>query len=77
MNNLRDKGLLIRFGLQLRKLRQAKGMTQEELANTCDLEKSQVYRIEKGKINATLTTLGALAGGLEMTISGLLELPEA
>lgn len=74
MNNLRDKKLLIRFGSHLRKLRLARGMTMEELANTCDMEKSQVYRIEKGKINATLTTLNALAEGLEVPLNSLLEI---
>jgi transcriptional regulator with XRE-family HTH domain len=74
MNNLRDNKLLEEFGLHLRKLRRAKKMTMEELANTCDIEKSQVYRIEKGKINTTLTTLRALADGLELSISELLSI---
>lgn len=73
MNNLRDKTLLEAFGNHLKKLRLAKGMTQEELAYACDIELSQVYRIEKGKINATLTTLGALATGLEMPIDEILK----
>jgi len=73
MNNLRNPKLLDKFGKHLKALRTAKGMTQEELAYASDMELSQVYRIETGKINATLTTIEALAKGLETTIGELLK----
>jgi transcriptional regulator with XRE-family HTH domain len=73
MNNLRDKKLLERFGAHIKELRLAKGMTQEELAFACDIELSQVYRIEKGKINATLTTIQTLAKGFEITIEEIMK----
>jgi transcriptional regulator with XRE-family HTH domain len=73
MNNLRNKKLLDKFGASVKKLRLAKGLTQEELAYACDMELSQVYRIENGKINATLSTIEALAKGLEISISELLK----
>ena len=40
----------------------------EQLAIEADMEISQVHRIEKGKINPTLTTLNALAKGLGITL---------
>jgi transcriptional regulator with XRE-family HTH domain len=73
MNKLRNPELLEKFGQHLKNLRTAKGMTQEELSYACDMELSQVYRIEKGKINATLTTLEALAKGLEISVGELLK----
>ena len=73
MNNLRNPKLLERFGAHLRVLRLARGMTLEELAFACDMELSQVYRIEKGKVNATLTTIEALSKGLEISIGELLK----
>lgn len=73
MNNLRNPELLGKFGKHLKAMRTAKGMTQEELAYASDMELSQVYRIETGKINATLTTIEALAKGLDTTIGGLLK----
>jgi len=47
-------------------------MTLEQLAFEADIELSQVHRVEKGKINPTLTTLMALAKGLDITLAELM-----
>jgi transcriptional regulator with XRE-family HTH domain len=47
-------------------------MTMEELAFACEVEYSQISRIERGKTNTTLTTLDALAKGLGLTMEDLL-----
>ncbi len=72
MNKLRDKKVLEQFGQKLKDLRLEKGLTLEQLAFEADIELSQVHRVEKGKINPTLTTLIALAKGLNISISELL-----
>ena len=72
MNNLRDKELLIKFGDRLKTIRNERNMTLEQLAFAVDIEISQVHRIEKGSINPTLSTLSALAKGLEMSIADLI-----
>lgn len=72
MNNLRNKELLIQFGERVRTLRLASGLTLEELCYKAEVELSQIHRIEKGKINPTLSTLVAIAAGLEITVSELL-----
>lgn len=72
MNNLRDQKLLEKFGKHIRTLRLEKKMTMEELAYACEVEYSQISRIELGKTNTTLTTLDALAKGLEITMQQLL-----
>ena len=71
MNNLRNQGTLEKFGENLKTLRIAKGLTLEQLAFEADIELSQVHRVEKGKINPTLTTLIALAKGLGITLAEL------
>lgn len=71
MNNLRDKEILTVFGNKLKELRTSKGLTLQELAFEADMEISQVHRVEKGKINPTLTTLNALAKGLGITLAEL------
>ena len=71
MNNLRNKETLEYFGNKLRALRTSKGFTLEQLAFEADMELSQVHRVEKGKINPTLTTLNALAKGLGITLAEL------
>ena len=68
MNNLRNTDQLIKFGNHLRALRTSKKMTLERVAFGADVEISQIYRIEKGKINPTLTTLIAISKSLEMNI---------
>ena len=72
MNNLRNKELLIQFGERVRTLRLASGLTQEELCYKAEVELSQIYRIEKGKINPTLSILAAIATALEISIAELL-----
>jgi DNA-binding XRE family transcriptional regulator len=72
MNNLRDKELLIKFGNRLKTIRNERNMTLEQLAFASDIEISQVHRVEKGSINPTLSTLSALAKGLNMTIAELI-----
>ena len=57
-------------------LRTSKSFTLETLAYASDIEVSQVHRIEKGKINPTYTTLLALAAGLGITISELVNIPD-
>lgn len=45
------------FGRNLRKMRLKRKMSMQKLANLADLEMSQVYRIERGKVNAKLSTI--------------------
>jgi transcriptional regulator with XRE-family HTH domain len=71
MNRLRNKEELIVFGEKLKGIRLSKCFTLEQLAIEAEMEISQVYRIEKGKINPTFTTLTALARGLGITIGEL------
>ncbi len=72
MNNLRDQELLIEFGNKLKDLRTLRGLTLQQLAFEAEMEISQVHRVEKGKINPTLTTLNALAKGLGISLTELI-----
>ena len=49
-----DEGLKA-FGRKLRQIREAKGVTQENLAYSTDLHLSQVGRIERGEIGASIS----------------------
>lgn len=73
MNKLRDKKLLLIFGDNLRKLRKESNMSLESLAYEADMELSQIFRIEKGKVNPTLTTLNALAKAFNISLNKLFE----
>lgn len=71
MNKLRNKEELEQFGKKLNQLRVSKNLTLENLAFEAEMEVSQIHRIEKGKINPTLTTLNALAKGLKIKLAEL------
>jgi transcriptional regulator with XRE-family HTH domain len=73
MNNTRDDKRMTAFGAHLRKLRKAKKWTMKDLAFEADVELSQIHRIEKGKINPTLTTILLLADALKVPAAGLFE----
>lgn len=72
MTKVRNDQILKAFGNHLRGLRKAKNISQEELANGADIPISQVGRIERGEINATLSSLHAIANALEISLSQLL-----
>lgn len=53
------------FGRNVKKIRLEKKLTQLQLANIADVERNQIYRLEKGHHGATLTTVIAVALALE------------
>ena len=67
-----DKINLKRLGLNIKKLREAKGLSFRELSYTCEIDHSKISKIEKGLINITFTTILQLAKALETTPSELL-----
>ncbi len=63
---------IITFGLKLKALREKRNLTQAELASDIDCEISQISRIERGKINTSLTMLFKIAKSLDIEISALM-----
>lgn len=57
---------IILFGRNVRRLRKEKGLTMQQLANQADIELSQIYRIETGKINPKLSTVFMIAKAFEI-----------
>lgn len=55
------------FGSNLRKVRLAKGLSQEELAGRADSVLSQIGRIERGERAPTIVTVKKLADALEIS----------
>ena len=58
-------------GSKLKEIRQQKLISQEQLANMCDIEISQISRIERGVINTSVTTLYSISKVLNVDISEL------
>lgn len=63
-----------RLGDRLRQLRQARRLTQEQLAERAGLSNKFVGEVERGKGNPTLTTLAALSEALGVGLVDLLGL---
>ena len=61
------------IGWNLRRLRVAKGLSQERLALGADIDRSYVGRVERGAENVTVSTLEALAGVLQVPVSALFQ----
>ena len=57
----------------VRRLRKAKGVSQEALADICGYHRTYVGMIERGERNITIATLEALAGALGVDPRQLLD----
>lgn len=57
---------------RIRELRIERGLTVQELAYRCDMERSNVSRLEAGRTNPTLRTLCAVCTALEVPLAELL-----
>lgn len=64
---LRNQKAINAFGLHVKALRLAKSLSQQDLADIADISRTQVDRVENGKVNVTLSTMLALAEALETT----------
>lgn len=60
------------FGAALRALREARGFTQEGLAERADLHTNYVSSVERGERNLSLFNIARLAHALEIGASDLL-----
>jgi len=63
--------ILAKFGHNLRMLRSAAGLSQEELAYRCSMHRTYLGGIERGERNLTLVNIISLAQGLGCSIEAL------
>lgn len=68
--------LTIQFGQLVRKYRKEKNMSQEQLALLCNMDRSYLGRIERGKVNPTLEKIYELATSLNINPKELLPDPK-
>ena len=61
------------FGRHVRSCRRARGLTQEELAESCGLSADTIRRLEQGSFSPSLDTLRKLCKGLDLRLSTLFE----
>lgn len=57
---------LINLGIHIRQLRERKNLSQDDLANDCNISKRQIGRIERAEINTSVKTLVKIANALDV-----------
>lgn len=62
-----------RFGLRVRQLRQQAGISQEEFAAKCDLDRTYISGIERGNRNVGIRNIAVIADALNISISELMK----
>lgn len=62
------------FGKRLAEIRKEKGIAQDKLALKCDMARSFIGEVERGKRNLSLRNICKLAIGLGVTTAELLTL---
>lgn len=66
------QSVLIKFGEKMQKVRQSKGITQEELASMISMHRTYIGLVERGERNPTIRTLYKIAKALKVPASELL-----
>jgi transcriptional regulator with XRE-family HTH domain len=66
--------LFIKVGQNIRKIREGKNISQQELAALCNFEKSNMSRIEAGRTNLTLKTLLTICKVLSVSVKELVDI---
>ena len=66
------KDLAKRFGEKVRSMRKDKGISQDNLALSANIDRSYVGRIERGEVNITLEKVYKIASVLECDVRELL-----
>jgi len=70
---LKDEKFLKEFGERIREIRKKKNMTQETLANTINVDVSQISRLERGILNVSISLVKKISFALEISLSELFD----
>ncbi len=72
MARRRNEKLLKKLGENIKKQREAKGFTTRGFADSADIAYSQVWKIESGLVEPSLTTLLTICSTLEIKLEKLI-----
>lgn len=65
--------MLTAFGLHLKKLRLARGLSQEQLGLIAELDRTYISGIERGVRNVSLTNIFRIAQALDVPTASLFQ----
>ena len=72
--NTKESKYFQKLGAKIKRLREEKEIDQKSFAFDCEIGRTQLYMIEKGRTNPRLLTLIKIADGLEISLSELVYL---
>ena len=67
MTTSNSKNVQKEFGHRLRQIRQNMGLSQEELAHLCNLDRSYMGGVERGERNISLVNIHKIADALNIS----------
>ena len=73
--DISEETFIANLGIHIRQLREKKGLSQQALADDCDIPKNQIGRIERAEINTGIRTLIRIANALDIDLKELLDFP--
>ncbi|WP_125723155.1 helix-turn-helix domain-containing protein [Flavobacterium ustbae] len=73
--NISEETFLVNLGIHVRQLREKRGLSQQGLADECNIDKSQIARLEVAKVNTGIKTLFKIANALGVEPKELLDFP--
>ena len=68
-----ESSLKVAFGKVLKQLRSTKGVSQQELADNCDIERAYISRLERGLFQPSITIVFKIAEYFEIKPSELID----
>ncbi len=77
MITMTEKVFLRRLGLKIKQIRTEQGLSQADFGIEIDVEKSNVSRMESGRVNTRAYTLYKVANALNIPLSDLLNLDQS
>ena len=69
----RRTDITVRFGIRVRELRHRAGLSQEDFAARCNLDRTYMSGIELGKRNVALRNIESIATAFKVSISELMK----
>jgi len=70
---MKEQELFKRVAERIKQLRMERGITQQQLAGLIDYEKSNMSRLESGKVNIKLNTIYKISRALKVSMAELLD----
>ena len=64
MHSMSAEQIQKQFGARMRALRQGKGLSQEQLAYSCNLDRTYIGSVERGERNISLVNIHVIAAAL-------------